>query len=150
MKLTVTRAGALTSVKLKGKVDEAARDWLKALEAELTTPAVVLDCQDVLYFNSVGVNAWIKFFDAAGKTCRLTFVNCSSIFASMVCMTSAFVGGGKILSLYLPYECRSCRKVGDELVLATEYQNGEAPEKKCQKCGQMRASILDVPTSCLE
>lgn len=150
MNLTVNRSGALTTVKLKGKVDEGARDWMVALQAELTTPQAVLDCQDVFYFNSVGVNFWIRFFAAAGKTCSLTFVNCSSIFSSMVCMTSTFVGGGKIRSLYLPYECRTCRKVADELVLATEYRDSEAPPKKCQKCGQMKESVLNVPPSCLE
>ena len=131
-------------VRLSGSIEESVNfDQLLGPPA----PDMVIHCKEVPRINSVGVKAWIKYFQAAQqKGSKLTFTECSTAIVEQINLISNFTCGGKVESIYVPFSCTGCKSelVGlfrtDDLAKL----NMQIPELKCTKCGG-KAVFDDIP-----
>lgn len=113
-----------------------------------TPPAeLVINTKGVTRINSVGVKAWIKFFQAAAaKGAKLTFTECSTAIVEQINLISNFTCGGVVESIYVPFSCEPCKK---EMVAlfktdALKAAGFKFPEMKCDK-GACQAVFDDIP-----
>jgi hypothetical protein len=136
--------GSSLNVRLSGSIEESV-DFERLIGAP---PAdLVVNTKEVPRINSVGVKAWIKYFQAAqAKGTKLHFVECSSAIVEQINLISNFVCGGVVESVYVPFACEKCKtelvglfKVEDLKKLALKL-----PELKCTKCGG-KAVFDDIP-----
>lgn len=136
--------GGATVVRIVGSVEESVDfdNIVGPLSGD-----VVINCKEVPRINSVGVKAWIKYFQALSQRgVRLKFVECSTAIVEQINLISNFVSGGAVESIYVPFSCGGCKsefiglfKVEDIRRLA-----GKIPELKCGKCGGS-AVFDDIP-----
>ena len=131
-------------IRLSGSIEESVNfdQLIGAPPAEL-----VVNCKEIPRINSVGVKAWIKYFQAAqAKGVKLRFAECSTAIVEQINLISNFVCGGVVESVYVPFACTGCKT---ELVglFKTEDLKKMAmnlPELKCTKCGG-KAVFDDIP-----
>lgn len=131
-------------LRLSGVIDETV-DFNAVIGA--TAPDTVLQCKEVSRINSVGVKAWVQFFqDRAAKGTKLRFVECSPSIVEQFNLIRNFACGGRIETVYLPFSCTSCKKslVGLFKVEDLKRSNFATPTLKCTKCGA-NAVFDDVP-----
>lgn len=104
--------------------------------AHLLVGRVEMDLSGVTYINSWGTRAWIRLV-AAARPDELVFSRCSVSFVLQAGMTEGFLGPGRIVSFYAPYQCAECEL--DELVLLEVtpalVAARDAPPRSCQRCG---------------
>lgn len=136
--------GNLLEVRLSGSIEESVN-----FDQLIGTPPAELrvNCKEVPRINSVGVKAWIKYFQAAqAKGTRLLFAECSTAIVEQINLISNFTCGGEVESIYVPFSCGNCKselvglfKTGDLRKL-----NLKIPDLKCSKCGGV-ATFDDIP-----
>ena len=108
---------------------------------------LLVNCKEIPRINSVGVKAWIKYFQSAqAKGTKLNFIECSTAIVEQINLISNFICGGVVESVYVPFACNSARasswacsrrKISRSL-------NLQLPELKCTKCGG-KAVFDDIP-----
>ncbi len=123
--------------RLKGEINESVNFELVFGE---TAPDTVLNCKEISRINSLGVKAWVRFFqDRVTKGTHLRFVECSPAVVEQLNLIMNFACGGKIESIYVPFVCSSaaCRKslVGLFRVEDLKRSKFKLPPVKCTKCG---------------
>lgn len=131
-------------VRLSGSIEESVNfdQLIGAPPADMTVM-----CKEIARINSVGVKAWIKYFQGAQqKGTKLHFAECSTAIVEQINLISNFTCGGSVDSIYVPFACEKCRS---ELVglFKTEDLKKLAmnlPELKCTKCGG-KAVFDDIP-----
>jgi anti-anti-sigma regulatory factor len=131
-------------IRLSGSIEESANfeKLIGAAPSEL-----VVHSKDVPRINSVGVKAWIRYFQAAQqKGTKLRFIECSTAIVEQINLISNFTCGGTVESIYVPFACEKCRteliglfKTEDLRKLAFNL-----PDLKCSKCGG-RTVFDDIP-----
>lgn len=110
-------------------------------------PALHIICKEVPRINSVGVKAWIKYFQSAqAKGTKLKFSECSTSIVEQINLISNFTCGGSVESVFVPFACANC---GTELVGLFQTADLKRlqlklPELKCSKCGG-KAVFDDIP-----
>ena len=144
--LNVTREskGSVLSVRLSGSIEENVNFELLIGPPP---PELEVHCKDVPRINSLGVKAWIKYFqECRTKNTQLKFVECSIAIVEQINLISNFSSGGIVESVYVPFVCTKC---GNELLGL--YQTEEIkrlqfdlPQSKCTQCGSP-AEFDDVP-----
>ncbi len=131
-------------VRLAGSIEESVN-----FEQLIGPPPAELhiNCKEVPRINSVGVKAWIKYFQgAAAKGTQLKFMECSTAIVEQINLISNFACGGEVESIYVPFSCSNC---GSELVGLfktgdLKKLNFQLPDLKCSKCGG-NAVFDDIP-----
>ncbi|MDR3608469.1 MAG: hypothetical protein P4M08_13960 [Oligoflexia bacterium] len=141
---TKEQAGSATLIRLSGAIEESANfdKLLGPPPAEL-----IVSCKDVPRINSVGVKAWIRYFQQAqAKGGKLTFIECSTAIVEQINLISNFTCGGVVESIYVPFSCESCQKELIGLFKTSDLKslNFILPELKCSKCGG-KAVFDDIP-----
>jgi hypothetical protein len=136
--------GNVLAVRLAGSIEESVNfdQLIGPPPAELQ-----VNCKEVPRINSVGVKAWIKYFQGAqAKGTKLSFVECSTAIVEQINLISNFTCGGLVDSVYVPFSCENCKTelVGLFKTADLKKVNCEPPELKCSKCGG-RAVFDDIP-----
>jgi anti-anti-sigma regulatory factor len=136
--------GSAVLVRLSGSVEESVNfdQLIGPPPAEL-----IVSCKEIPRINSVGVKAWIKYFQGAqAKGTKLTFIECSTAIVEQINLISNFNCGGTIESIYVPFACTSCKSelVGLFKTADLKKLNLKLPELKCSKCSG-KAVFDDIP-----
>lgn len=111
------------------------------------TPKMDIITREVLRINSVGVKAWIKYFQSvAAKGIKMRFMECSTAIVEQINLISNFTCGGSVESIFVPFCCSQCTTELLGLFRCTDLQkiNFEIPDLKCSKCGGV-AQFDDIP-----
>jgi anti-anti-sigma regulatory factor len=136
--------GSAVLVRLSGSVEESVN--FDQLIGPPPTELIV-SCKEIPRINSVGVKAWIKYFQSAqAKGTKLTFIECSTAIVEQINLISNFNCGGTIESIYVPFACTSCKSelVGLFKTADLKRLNLKLPELKCSKCSG-KAVFDDIP-----
>lgn len=103
--------------------------------------------KEVTRINSVGVKAWIKYFQGAqAKGTKLKFFECSTAIVEQINLISNFGCGGEVESIYVPFSCISCNLELVGLFKCDDLRRLQLklPELKCTKCGG-KVMFDDIP-----
>ena len=144
MNVTKEQKGAALIVKLAGSIEESVNfdQLIGAPPAEM-----FVNCKEVPRINSVGVKAWIKYFQSCqAKGTKLHFDSCSTAVVEQINLISNFTCGGVVDSIYVPFSCKTCKTelVGLFKTEDLRKMNMEIPDLKCTKCGGA-AVFDDIP-----
>ncbi len=107
---------------------------------ELLGPApseMEINCKEIPRINSVGVKAWIKYFQNCHKKGTvLRFTECSIAIVEQINLISNFTCGGSVESIFLPFSCSSCKSELIALYKTADLKKLQLklPEFKCTKC----------------
>jgi hypothetical protein len=132
-------------VKLSGSIEETVD--FAALIGNPTASKMGLLLKEILRINSVGVKAWIKYFQGiAAKGVKLRMLECSSAIVEQINLISNFTCGGTVESVYVPFCCGDCNTELLGLFRTSDLQkiSFQLPELKCAKCGGP-ARFDDIP-----
>ena len=131
-------------VRLAGSVEESVNF------DQLIGPApaeIHVVCKDVPRINSVGVKAWIRYFQAAqAKGTKIKLLECSTAIVEQINLISNFTAGGTVESIFVPFSCEKCKTelVGLFKTEDLKRMNMAIPDLKCTKCGS-KAVFDDIP-----
>lgn len=131
-------------VRLSGSIEESVN-----FEQLIGEPAGELHVylKEVPRINSVGVKAWIKYFEnLRSKGKRLKFFECSTAIVEQINLISNFTGPGEVQTIYVPFSCTNCNTELVGLFKAEDLKklNLKLPDLKCSKCGGS-AVFDDIP-----
>lgn len=145
LQITKESKGGALLVRLTGSIEESV-DFEKVIGP--VSGDLVVNCKGVPRINSVGVKAWIKYFQALQqKGTKLTFEECSTAIVEQINLISNFTCGGTVDSIFVPFSCETCKS---ELVglFKTEALKkldlDHLPPMKCTKCSG-QAIFDDLP-----
>ncbi len=127
--------GSALVIRLTGTIEENVNfdQLIGAPPAELW-----VHCKEVPRINSVGVKAWIKYFQAAQqKGTKLKFIECSTAIVEQINLISNFTCGGEVESIYVPFACSQCKTELVGLFKCEDLKKLQfkLPALKCSKCG---------------
>jgi hypothetical protein len=111
-----------------------------------------INCAGVNRINSVGVKAWIQYFDTLRmRGTKVELHECSPVIVEQLNLVVNFHCGAKINSVQVPYSCPGCKNqfvqsFGVESLKKNQYQ---IPAQKCPKCGTA-GSFDDFPEEYFE
>ena len=137
--------GDVLLVKLTGSIEENVD--FATLIGSPNAQKMDLLLKEVPRINSVGVKAWIKYFQGlAAKGVQLRFLECSTAIVEQINLISNFTCGGTVESMYVPYCCASCNTELLGLFRTNDLKKikFQVPDLKCSKCGGT-ASFDDIP-----
>jgi hypothetical protein len=104
-------------------------------------------CKEIVRINSIGVKAWIQYFQKAEKNGTiLKFLECSTAFVEQVNLISNFTCGGTVESVQVPFSCNDCHSELSGLFKSEDLKKyqGKLPDLKCPKCDGT-AVFDDIP-----
>lgn len=139
----------LLAVEMIGIIDE--RLEFSQLNGKTEKPLKV-DCKRVTRINSVGVKNWIRYFSGlTQKKIPVTFEFMPPCLVEQLNAVQNFNSGGTVVSILLPYKCKSCQTslLGPVQVSDIPKLMKSIPETKCPKC-QGVASFDDLPEEYFE
>jgi anti-anti-sigma regulatory factor len=136
--------GNVLSIHLSGSIDETV-DFASLLGSP--QPEMEINCKAIPRINSIGVKAWIRYFQGcltAGT--KLTFVECSTAIVEQINLILNFTCGGKVESIFVPFSCPFCKSELTGLFKTDELKKLQykLPEYKCTLCGK-GAIFDDIP-----
>jgi len=136
--------GNVLLVRLAGSIEESVNfeQLIGAPPAELH-----VNCKEVPRINSVGVKAWIKYFQSvSAKGTKLRFQECSTAIVEQINLISNFTVGGVVESIFVPFSCMNCKSELVGLFKTEDLKKLQLklPELKCSKCGG-KAVFDDIP-----
>lgn len=136
--------GNILAVRLAGSIEESVN-----FDQLIGPPAAEMhvNCKEIPRINSVGVKAWIKYFQGAQtKGSKLKFQECSTAIVEQINLISNFTCGGEVESIFVPFSCNNCKSelVGLFKTADLKARNMEIPDLKCTKCGGT-AVFDDIP-----
>ena len=136
--------GETLAVRMNGSIEESV-DFQKLIGDP--PPNLEINTKGVTRINSVGVKAWIKYFQAAvSKGTKLKFVECSTAIVEQINLISNFTCGGDVESIYVPFtsEDDNSELVGLFTTKDLIKMNFEIPPLKNPKTGG-KAVFDDIP-----
>ena len=107
----------------------------------------ITSCWRFSSINSVGVKAWIRYFQSlAAKGVKVSFTECSTAIVEQINLISNFTCGGRVESIYVPFACTNCKSELVGLFKTDDLKKTQLklPDLKCSKCGG-KAVFDDVP-----
>lgn len=148
LKILKEQRGNTLLVKLVGPIEESVdfQSQIGAINAA-TTKEIFLLLKEVTRINSVGVKAWIKYFQSvAAQGVTLVFHECSTAVVEQINLISNFVCGGRVESIYVPFCCGACNTELLGLFRSEDLLTNrlELPELPCGKCSG-KATFDDIP-----
>jgi anti-anti-sigma regulatory factor/endogenous inhibitor of DNA gyrase (YacG/DUF329 family) len=142
--ITKEQKGPALLVRLSGSIEESV-NFDQLIGAPPTQ--LIVNSKEIPRINSVGVKAWIKYFQGAqAKGTQLTFVECSTAIVEQINLISNFTCGGTVESIYVPFACEKCKTelVGLFKTEDLKKLQLQLPEVKCTKCAG-KAVFDDIP-----
>jgi anti-anti-sigma regulatory factor/DNA-directed RNA polymerase subunit RPC12/RpoP len=141
---TKDKKGSVLNVRLVGSIEESVNfdQIVGPPESEM-----VINCKEIPRINSVGVKAWIKYFQSCqAKGTKLKFIECSTSIVEQINLISNFTCGGIVESIYVPFSCVQCKAELLGLFKTEDLKRLQMniPELKCSKCGN-KAVFDDIP-----
>lgn len=136
--------GSVLVVRLTGSIEESVNF------DQLIGPApgeLWVNCKEIPRINSVGVKAWIKYFQAAqAKGTKLKLIECSTAIVEQINLISNFCCGGTVESIFVPFSCTGCKSELVGLFKCEDLKKLQLrlPDLKCSKCGG-KAVFDDIP-----
>jgi anti-anti-sigma regulatory factor/DNA-directed RNA polymerase subunit RPC12/RpoP len=106
-----------------------------------------VNCKEIPRINSVGVKAWIKYFQSCqAKGTKLKFFECSTAIVEQINLISNFTCGGAVESIFVPFSCTGCKSELVGLFKCEDLKKIQMklPDLKCSKCGG-KAVFDDIP-----
>ena len=106
-----------------------------------------IHCKEVPRINSIGVKAWIKYFQSVqSKGTRVKFLECSTAIVQQINLISNFAPLDSVESIYVPFSCSNCKSELVGLFASEELRKMrlKIPDLKCTKCGS-KAVFDDIP-----
>ncbi len=137
--------GDVLLLRMVGTIEENVD--FNALVGPVSGQKIDLLLKGISRINSVGIKAWIKYFQGlAAKGIKLRFLECSTAIVEQINLISNFTCGGTVESIYVPFCCNSCSTELLGLFKTTDLKriNFQIPELKCSKCNGV-ASFDDIP-----
>ena len=122
--------------KFVGDVDEHFR---QKDVPRIKRPKVTFILEDINNFNSCGIREWIYLIRDVGELGTLSFTKCSVTMIDQINMVPDSLGKGQVDSFFAPYFCDSHGEVNRQISVSEnlgELQAKQAPEFKCEKCGE--------------
>ena len=104
-------------------------------------------CKEIPRINSLGVRAWIRYFQAARtKGTVIKLFECSTAVIEQINFIANFAAGIEVDSLCVPFSCTSCHTELIGIFKTTDLKKMKLklPELKCTKCGN-KAIFDDIP-----
>ena len=142
--VTKEQKGDVSLVKINGAIEETV-NFDELLGAP--SPKMEINCKGIPRINSVGVKAWIKYFQTClASGTKLSFVECSTAIVEQINLISNFTCGGVVESIYVPFSCTTCKSelVGLFKTSDLKTMQFQVPELKCTKCAGV-ATFDDIP-----
>jgi hypothetical protein len=139
------KKGDILVVKISGSIEENV-DFQNLIGIPSEKKMEVL-LKEVPRINSVGVKAWIKYFQMiSSKGIELKFFECSTAIVEQVNLISNFTSGGTVESIYIPFCCSKCSAELLGLFKTEDLRklNFNIPDTQCPKCGGA-ATFDDIP-----
>ena len=100
--------GSILVVRIMGSIEETV-NFDQLLGAP--HPEMEINCKEIPRINSVGVKAWIKYFQSCqAKGSKIRFVECSTAIVEQINLISNFTCGGKVESITIPFFCTHCKE----------------------------------------
>lgn len=136
--------GSGISVRLSGSIEENVNfeQLIGGTPFELE-----VNCKEIVRINSLGVKAWIKYFqECKAKGTKLKFVECSTAIVEQMNLISNFACEGLVESIHVPFSCTACGSEFVGLFKTDDLIHSEMvlPEVKCPKCSSL-AEFDDIP-----
>ena len=122
----VTEVDGVNIMVISGSLDEDSE-----LDGLLYPDAQIADCRNLTQMYSVGIRKWVLKLQERPADSPLTFTHCSIVFIEQLNLITGFVDAKKVESFYAPYFCDECDKTHSMLLIPSEIEDMEAPEKKC-------------------
>ncbi len=144
LKVSKEEKNGVLAVRFSGSIEETA-DFDQLIGA--VPEEIHVYSRDVSRINSMGVKAWIKYFQSLKQTGKiLRFFECSFAVLQQANQISNFVCGGAIESLYAPFTCEDCNKEFAALFTVEHLLKIglEVPDQKCPHCSG-KAIFDDIP-----
>jgi hypothetical protein len=136
--------GNKLTIRIGGPIEESVN--FEELVGQLPGELRVIT-KEVPRINSVGVKAWIKYFQGvAGKGVKVVFAECSTAIVEQINLISNFTAGGSVESIFVPFACNQCKSelVGLFACDALKAAQLQIPELQCSKCPG-KAVFDDIP-----
>lgn len=142
LKIKPERAGTALVLKLEGEIDETF-DLTKLLPGY--PPEMQVNCRGVNRINSVGVKAWIGYFQKVPPVVKLSFTECSPAIVEQFNLIKNFKCSGEVISICVPFMCKKCAKnvINVFEVKALQASKCALPPVKCPCGGE--AEFDDIP-----
>ena len=139
--------GTVLLVRLVGSIEESVSFEQLIGIPQPPIQALHVHCKGIVRINSVGVKAWIKYFQSvASRGIKLKFLELSTAIVEQINFITNFRCGGEIESIYVPFACEKCHTelVGLFKVDVLKKLQCKIPPLQCSKCGG-QAVFDDVP-----
>ncbi len=142
--VTKEQKGNLLAIRLVGSIEETVN-----FDDLLGVPSgdIEINCKEIPRINSVGVKAWIKYFQGCqAKGIKISFIECSTAIVEQINLISNFTCGGSVESIFVPFSCTQCKSELVGLFKTEDLKKMELkiPDLKCSKCGN-KAVFDDIP-----
>lgn len=144
--ITVTRdqKNGTTFIRIAGTIDEHVN---LSVEIGALPTQVSIVCRGITQINSLGVKAWIDYFNQAVRDqVSFSFAECPPPIVEQLNYITNFGCGGKVTSVSVPFTCESCHKELRGVIKSEDLKRVayKLPPIKCPKCGA-EAHFDDVP-----
>ncbi|MBN21870.1 MAG: hypothetical protein CL678_11370 [Bdellovibrionaceae bacterium] len=110
-------------------------------------PSLWVNVKGISRINSVGVKAWIQYFQKLKESgVEVRIQECSTAMVEQMNLIKNFMAGAEVESIYVPFGCTQCgaELVGNFTLKKIKELEFEIPDLKCTKCGGS-AEFDDVP-----
>jgi anti-anti-sigma regulatory factor len=110
---------------------------LKKLIGKPEGATLTIDCGEVSRINSAGIRNWLRYFEYLVESgIKFEFENCPSVLIDQFNQISQFGRGGKVISMQLPYTCKTCEHEFTVAIQTEQLvnQNFNLPVHSCPKC----------------
>lgn len=121
----------------KGSIDE------QASFPHLDLPPVIeINCSEITSINSVGVKAWINYFQSLTEQgITATLVSCPPCIVEQTNLITNFIGSHKLKSIKVPYICEDCNheqlvEMNVEEIKAVSLNPEDVPCEKCSNSAE--------------
>jgi anti-anti-sigma regulatory factor len=144
IKINKEQKGNALVLRIVGAIEESAN--FEQLIGD-TPNLIYVNCKEIPRINSVGVKAWIRYFQSlAAKNTKIVFQECSTAIVEQINLISNFTCGGQVESIYVPFACVSCKSelVGLFKTEDLKKMQFNLPDLKCTKCSN-KAAFDDIP-----
>lgn len=130
---------------LRGDILEGAEFALEALTTIPPQRSVVFDLEQLGFINSYGVGGFARFMKRFTQNHAVSFIRCPQGFVDQAVLVPSMVGNGRVLSLYVNFECPGCGRYRLKLVDRQHIRSHDLfPSEPCPGCGKPMHIMVDA------
>jgi len=102
----------------------------------------IFNFRELTSINSCGIRTWVNFLKDLG-TMQIFYEECLPLIVRQLNMVPSFLGGAKVLSVYLPYVCENCEAEKLVLLDGKQLDNPLANLKETMKCEECEKGEME-------